>query len=150
MSLIYQKYQNKNEESKAFGKWYARAIMKGTVGIEELAEKMQDNCTVKRTDILAVLSELGPTMRDIIQDSKRVQIPYLGAFKLGISTSGADTPENFSVRKHVKNVHVIFMPLTKISATGTHEKELAKGVVLTEDNDYVSPTTEEEPDEQNP
>ena len=33
--LIYHKYQNKNEESKAYGKWYGRAVINETVGVEE-------------------------------------------------------------------------------------------------------------------
>jgi predicted histone-like DNA-binding protein len=150
MRLIYQKYQNKNEDSKAYGKWYARAVINENVGIDLLATKMQDNCTVKRADILAVLSELGPTMTDLLQDCKRVTIPYLGSFKLGISTTGADSPELFNVKKNVKNVHVIFQPVTHVSVTGVREKEMINGVRLVEDGEYDSPESENDPEMPNP
>ena len=144
MKLIYQKYQNKNMESKAYCKWYGRVVIKGTVGIEELATKMQDNCTVKRADILAVLSELGPTVRDLLQGSYRVNIPYLGNFKLGMSTLGADKPENFSVRTHVKNVHVLYQPETHVTVDGRRVNEMVKDCRLEEDTDYVNPNPKRE------
>ncbi len=142
MSLIYHKYQNKNEDSKAYGKWYARAVIKETVSIEEVALKMQDNCTVKRADILAVLSELGPTITEMLQSSKGVKIPYLGTFKLGISSEGADAPENFTVRKNIKGVHVLFRPESTYDANGKYSHNMTRGVRLMEDTEYTSPKDE--------
>lgn len=142
MSLIYHKYQNKNEDSKAYGKWYARAVVKETANIEEVALKMQDNCTVKRADILAVLSELGPTITDMLQGSKAVRIPYLGTFKLGISSEGADSPENFTVRKNIRNVHVLFRPEATVDANGKYSQNMTRGVRLMEDTEYTSPKDE--------
>jgi predicted histone-like DNA-binding protein len=142
MSLIYHKYQNKNEDSKAYGKWYARAVIKETVSIEEVALKMQDNCTVKRADILAVLSELGPTITEMLQSSKGVKIPYLGTFKLGISSEGADAPENFTVRKNIKGVHVLFRAESTYDANGKYSHNMTRGVRLMEDTEYTSPKDE--------
>ena len=41
---------------------------------------LQRNCTVKKADILAVLDELVETMRDQLQDSKRVKLDGFGSF----------------------------------------------------------------------
>ena len=142
--LIYHKYQNKNEESKAYGKWYGRAVINETVGVEDIAKRMQDSCTVKRSDVLAVLSELGTVMGDLMKESKAVKIPYLGTFKLGMSTLGADSPDKFSVRKHVKKVRVLFRPETHVDAQGNYTQELTHAVRLIEDKDYTSPKDEEE------
>lgn len=131
MKLFFKKYVNEVKNSKMFGKWYARVAITETVGIEEIAVKMQDNCTVKRADILAVLSELGPTVRDLLQDSKRVKLPYLGAFKLSISTTGADSAEEFTAN-NVKSVRVTFQPETRISSDKHRVKELTSGCRLME------------------
>lgn len=130
--LKYYKYQNKNKKMvNAYQKWYGRVVTGETVGIEEMAEKMQDNCTLKRADILAVLSELGPTMRDLLQDSKRVVLPYLGSFKLGISTVGAESENEFTV-KNIKAVRVLFQPTTRVTATGRRAKDLTDDCRLEE------------------
>lgn len=140
-TLFYRKYQNNNKKSKAYGKYYGRTVATQTVGIEDLANQMQDNCTVKRADILAVLSELGPTMKQYMQDSKRVRIPYLGCFKLGISTTGDSDPDKFSMRSNLKNVHVIFQPETRtLDATGHRVAALTEGCNLVELSDYQSAT----------
>lgn len=135
--LFYRKYKNNNPQNKGYGKTYARVVITETVGIETLASRMQDNCTVKRADILAVLSELGPSISDVVKDSKRVRIPYLGCFKLGIKTVGEEDPEKFNARKNVAGVHVIFQPETKATDKGRSVKRMVEGVVVTELPDPV-------------
>ena len=136
MKLNYVKYQNKSKNEKMNGKWYGRVAIRETVEIEEIANRMQDNCTVKRADILAVLSELGTTMRDLLQDSKRVVIPYLGAFKLSISTEGAQNAEEFTA-KNVTGVRVLFQPTTRQLADGRRVKDLTDGCRLVELREYM-------------
>lgn len=118
MSLFYRKYKNNNKKNRGYGKWYGRAVHVDTVGIEEIARVMQESCTVKHADVLAVLSELGPTMKALLQDSHRVQIPYLGCFKACISTSGEGDPEKFSILQNLKGTHIVFQPEVKTVTTG--------------------------------
>ena len=124
MTVFAKKYQNKNKKSRAYGKTYARAVMVGTVGIEELAEAMSESCTVTRSDIVAVLSALGPAMRRMLQKSLRVQLPYLGTFKLGLTTIGEEDAEDFDMQHNVKGVHVLFHPETKVNTRGQWENDL--------------------------
>ena len=141
--LFYRKYKNNNQHSKGYGKTYARAIITETVEIEAIANRIQDNCTVKRSDILAVLSELGPTVSDLVKDSKRVRIPYLGCFKLGIKTIGENDPDKFNARDNVDSVHVIFQPETKTVDQGRRVKTMVEGVVLAEEPSAKSAKDEE-------
>ena len=115
MAVSYRLYQN-NREGKFKGMWYARASHNGTVDINKPADIMQANCTVKRSDILAVISELVEVMTTELQNSKRVRIDGFGTFKLGINTKAADHAKDFSVSRNVTGVHVLFLPETKIGA----------------------------------
>ena len=46
MSVFYRKYQNKNKDSKVYGKWFARAVTIGkTVDLDELAKHMSEHNT---------------------------------------------------------------------------------------------------------
>ena len=46
MSVFYRKYQNKNRQSVAYGKWFARAVTIGkTINIDELAKHMSEHNT---------------------------------------------------------------------------------------------------------
>ena len=56
MSVVYRLTQDNRKESKTKGKWYARALHTGVIDIEGLANIMQANCTLKKSDILAVIA----------------------------------------------------------------------------------------------
>lgn len=132
MAVHYRLYQNNNIENKGYKKWYARAVALDTVTTDQIADTIEANCTVKRADILAVLSELVVTMKKELQNSKRVKLDRFGTFKLGINTSASESAEEFSAGQNVKNVHVLFMPEVTIGADGRRVKALVEGCKVTE------------------
>ena len=89
-----------------------------------LANIMQQNCTVKKSDILAVLAELAEVMQQQLQNSKRVKLDGLGTFKIGIRTKAADSPKDFNVQKNVVNTHILFRPETRINKNKSRMRAL--------------------------
>ena len=132
MAVFYKLYQDNRSTSNHRGEWYARAVHTGTVDIDDLAEEMQANCTVKRADIVAVLSELVETMQKHLQMSHRVKLNRLGTFKIGMSTKPAATVEDFTAGGNVKSVHVLFQPETKIEKDKTRVRALLTGCKVQE------------------
>lgn len=138
MAVLYKLYKNNNTRSGGFGQWYARAITSGTIDTDALAEIMQRNCTVKRSDILAVLAELVETTRDQLQNSVRVKLNGFGSFKIGLRTKGAAGPADFSASKNVVGMRVLFQPEAHVDAAhkrtqaflqGARAQETAKNAV---------------------
>ena len=127
MAVFYRLYQDNRSNSTHPGEWYARAVHTGTVDIDGLAEEMQANCTVKRADIVAVLSELVETMQRHLQMSHRVKLDRLGTFKIGMSTKPAASPEEFTAGQNVKSMHILFQPETKIEKDKTRVRALLTG-----------------------
>ena len=132
MSVFYRLHQDKSKNTVRSGKWYARAVATSVVDTRKLAEIMQRNCTVKKSDILAVLDELVETMRDQLQDSKRVKLDGFGSFKIGIRSCGAETPKQFSTSENVKGMRVIFMPERSTDSAGNHTKQFLQGAKVEE------------------
>ena len=132
MAVFYKLYQDNRKTAKNRGYWYARAVQTGTVGIDELADEMQANCTVKRADIVAVLSELVETMKRHLQMSHRVKLDRLGAFKIGMCTKGAPTVDEFTPANNVKSVHVLFQPETKVEKDKSRVRALLSGCKVKE------------------
>ena len=132
MSVFYRLHQDKSKNTVRSGKWYARAVATSVVDTRKLAEIMQRNCTVKKSDILAVLDELVETMRDQLQDSKRVKLDGFGSFKIGIRSCGAATPKDFSTSENVKGMRVIFMPERSTDSAGNHTKQFLQGAKVEE------------------
>ena len=102
--ILFEKYKNNNQHSAGFGKYYGRVKMIETVEIEKIAKYMQESCTVKVSDVVAVLNELGPTIARILQESKRVRIPSLGCFKVGAATKGVAEKDKWTCRDNVKKL----------------------------------------------
>ena len=64
MSQKFIKSQNKNSHSEAYGKYYATAVYDNNfVGTEELSDFIQRQASVKKSDIKAVLQELGEAFK---------------------------------------------------------------------------------------
>ena len=64
MSQKYIKSKNNNQYNSAYGKYFAEAVYDNHfIGTEELAEFIQRQASVKKSDIKAVLQELGEAMK---------------------------------------------------------------------------------------
>ena len=132
MSVFYRLSQVTSPKAKGYGKWYPRAVITQTVDTDMLATIMQRNCTLKKADILAVITELVETMADQLQNSKRVKLNGFGAFKIGITGEGADKAADFSVSKNIKGLHVLFQPEVKTDGNGQRQKTFITGCSVQE------------------
>lgn len=110
MAVMYKLYQDKRVTSSTKGKWYARAIHPQVIETDALAERIQRNCTVKRSDVVAVLAELVEVMQDELQQSRVVKLNGFGSFKIGLRTKPADKAADFNVTSNVVNYRVNFLP----------------------------------------
>lgn len=132
MAVFYRLYQNNREGSNQYKMWYGRAVMTNKVTTDELAATIEANCTVKRADILAVISELVVTMKKELQDSKRVCLDGFGSFKLSISTKPSGTVAEFSAKDNVKGVRILFQPELHIDSNGRRIKTFLDGCKVME------------------
>ena len=118
MSQKVQKYRNTNELSKMFGKYYVRAVYdEKFITTQELADFIQTQCTVKRSDCKAVLDELGAAMKHYFELGQKVKIDSIGIFKVGITSAPSDTEEGCTAAC-VKRSRVLFQPETASVSTG--------------------------------
>jgi len=132
MSVFYRLHQDQSTGTKKSGKWYARAVPMAVINTRQLAEIIQRNCTVKRSDVMAVLEELVEVMKDQMQDSKRVKLDGFGSFKIGIESKGAETAAKYSVAEHVTGLHVVFMPERTTDSSGNRSKQFLQGCKVEE------------------
>lgn len=124
--IRYRTVQNKNPQSTSYGKWYGRAVMTDTIDLDSLADRIQRNCSVKKSDVLAVLTEMKEVMQDELQASHRVKLDGFGSFKIGLITTCAASEEQFS-SDNVTGMRVLFQPELKISADGTRTRTFLTG-----------------------
>ena len=145
--IFYKLIQNKNEEMpKAFNKWYARPVVTETIDLDYIAERIQRNSTAKKSDAKAVLTEMVEVITDALQSSQRVKIDGFGAFKVGLSSRGADSVEDYSPSEHVKSMRIIFQPETQTDpSTRKRSKKMLVGATLSDINNLVAKKEEPQP-----
>ena len=132
MSVRYKLVQNNREGSRTQGKWYARAVPVGIIRSEQIAEDIEEKCSLTKSDVLGVITELVTQMRKHLLAGERVILDGFGGFKCGIATSPADSAKDFTPTKNVKSLHVLFQPELKRSADGTRTRTFLTGAQVAE------------------
>ena len=156
MSQKFKKIQNSNDESTAYGKWFATAVYdKNFVTTKQLADFIQKQASVKRSDIMAVLDELGDAMKHYFELGQKVKLVGIDIFKVGFSSIGTTETEDCGAAT-ITTRRVLFQPETerivvgqtvnkqgKITQKYVVAKALVKDVVFEETYD---PAYEPEPE----
>ena len=147
MPVFYRLHQDQSVGTKRSGKWYARMVPTSCINTRQLAEIIQRNCTVKKSDVMAVLEELVETMRDQMQDSKRVKLDGFGSFKIGIRCKGARSAKAFTVQDNIEDLRVVFTPERTKDSAGNRVKQFLQGATVVElpENKVVKEDEEPEP-----
>ena len=104
---VVPKINPRDRESEA--KFYGNVKSSGDINIREMAERIQGSCTVTKADVYAVLVALEDVISESIQKGEIVRLMDIGTFRVGISTKGALTEEEFN-EALIKKAHIIFRP----------------------------------------
>ena len=127
MSQKFIKSQNKNSHSKAFGKYYAKAVYDNHfIGTEELSDYIQNQASVKKSDIEAVLQELGEAFKHFFEMGQKIKLDGIGIFKVGFSSIGVAKIEDWGAQT-ITTRRVLFQPETSRVIVG--QKKLLNGSV---------------------
>ena len=112
MAQKFKKLQTTNDDSTAFGKWFATAVYdQHFITTEELAEFIQTQASVKKSDIKAVLDELGAALKHFFELGQKVKLDGFGIFKVGFSSIGVNDKEDCGAQ-NITTRRVLFQPET--------------------------------------
>ena len=99
---------NPREKDEA-PKYYAHVQASGDVNLREMSERIQQSCTVHKSDVFAVLVALEDVMTDALKSGEIVRLGDLGTLQIGISSKGAVTEEDYS-ESLIKQARINFRP----------------------------------------
>ena len=110
MAVLYRVYKDNRENSLTSGQYFARAIHTDTVALKQMALEIEENVSVKYSDVSAVLIELVNVMNRHLNASRRVKLDGFGSFKIGLKTKGALREEDFTATKNIVGSKLLFQP----------------------------------------
>ena len=111
--ILYEVKQNQNSFSAAFGKWYAQIKNLETLNTRKLANHIADHGSIYTPDVVyGVLEKFRSCLLEMLLNSKKVKIEGLGTFYCTLENQkkGAPKKEDFNVNKHLKALHIRFLP----------------------------------------
>ena len=124
MAQKFIKSQNKNSKSIAFGKYFATAVYdEKFITTEQIADFIQQQCSIKKSDIKAALDELGGAMKHFFELGQKIRLDGIGIFKVGFSSIGVTKLEDCSAAT-ITERRILFQPETERVVVGqTTNKE---------------------------
>lgn len=143
--ITYKLKQYKNSNSSYNNFFYPRAVVTGEIDLNGIAEKVQQNSSLKKSDVLACLTELSEVMREALLDGKRVRINGLGIFKTSIQTKKmVEDIKDFNVSECIGGYKINFLPEYSLDANGRHQSKLISGVSAKAYGEYAEGVNDRE------
>jgi predicted histone-like DNA-binding protein len=106
-------YQNQNEHSSAYGKWYGRVKYLESLNTRKLATHISEHGSIYTPDVVyGVLEKFRSCLLEMLLNSKKVKIEGLGTFytTLECKKGGALTKDKFNINSNIDGLHIRFLP----------------------------------------
>ena len=96
-------------DKEAAPKFYGHVQASGDISLREMSERIQQTCTVHKSDVFAVLVALEDVITDALKGGEIVRLGDLGTLQIGISSKGAVSEDDYT-EELIKKVRINFRP----------------------------------------
>ena len=135
--ILYELKQNQNVSSKSYGKWFAYVKGLETMNTRKLAQHISEHGSIYTPDVVyGVLEKFRSCLIEMLLNSKKVKIEGLGTFYCTLENTkgGALKKEDFNVQKHLKALHIRFLPEQTTEENISSREFLKKAEFILVDN----------------
>ena len=111
--ILYEVKKNQNSKSTSYGRWFAQIKTLETLNTRKLAQHISEHGSIYTPDVVyGVLEKFRSCLLEMLLESKKVKIEGLGTFYCTVENQkgGALKKEDFNVNKHLKALHIRFLP----------------------------------------
>ena len=111
--IIYDVYQNKNENNVSYGKYFGRIVHTETLNTRQLARHIADHGSVYTQDVVeGVLTKAEACIVEMLLESKKIKLEGLGTFYLMAENKkgGAVSIDKFNPKTTFSGLHIRFLP----------------------------------------
>ena len=111
IELQYDLKQNNMEGSRAFEKWYPRAVRTTTLNLRGLAEHIQSHGSLYTRDVVeGVMAKFRDCILELVSQGVAVKLDGLGTFYTTLEAKGADSPISYDINSKLEGIHIRFIP----------------------------------------
>lgn len=84
MSLFYEFYRNPQPDKKKKRTYHPRVVPVGRINTERLTREIQQECSLTRSDVKAVLTALADKMVQYLSEGNRIYLEDIGYFNVNL------------------------------------------------------------------
>ena len=142
MAIEYDFYRNPNSEGTNKKRYHARVVSNNRISTDDLAEEIQNECSLTIADIKAVLIALGDKLAKHLGEGDKVHIEGIGHFQVNLRCK-----EEVRTTRAIRSENIEFKSVS-YRADNDLKKHLRKQKIQRSPNKVHSlPMTEEEIDQ---
>ncbi len=108
MAIIVDVRQDKRKSGNKL--WYGHAWHPQILDTRALAKRVEQNVSVKESDVFAVLIELANVLTYEMQNGTKCSLDRFGYFYPQLRSTGAVTKEDYSITSNIKDTVIKFTP----------------------------------------
>ena len=111
--ILYEVKKDTNTASRTYGMWFGYVKSLETLNTRKLANHISEHGSIYTPDVVyGVLEKFRSCLVEMLLESKKVKIEGLGTFYCTLENqkNGALKKEEFNVNKHLKALHIRFLP----------------------------------------
>ncbi len=126
--IFYLLKKNMNRTNKAYGKYFARTKTIEVMNTRKMAQHISEHGSVYTPDVVfGVLEKFRSCLIEMLLSSRRVKIDGLGIFFTTLENmpGGTFKKEDFNPQKHLKGLHIRFLP-DQVAETNISSREFLK------------------------
>ena len=111
MPVFIQTYQD-NRKTIGTHKYYGKVIDMGeTLDLEAMATHIANHGSIWSIDIVRpVLMKMKDCMLEMLMDSKQVKLNGIGTFRINLTSTGAESEEEFTCAENIKGLRIRMLP----------------------------------------
>ncbi len=102
--------QNNNSYSSVYGQWFFRVFHNQPFDVVELAKHISNDSKVERAKVVSITQAVLKQIAELLCNGHPIRIPHLGMLKLGVSSKGADSIQEYNARTDIKDLHIVMVP----------------------------------------
>lgn len=146
MPIVVKLKEQRADGHKCKGQYFAKRVNTGTLEIDDLAQIIQDNVSVKKSDVKAVLEELVYVMKVQLQNGHTCKLNGLGSFYISTRSEHAPLAELKSGEKRLSDIIVGYKTnFREYVRNGIYP--FRTGCSVREHDSYVSPRGDDAEDD---
>lgn len=108
MAVKIRLVRNNIAGSPVNGKYLAKTVSQGEVGLFELAQELRRE-GLSRGTVEGVIIDLERAIQRNLRDGKTVVLPRLGRFSLRVESDCVEEPTEFDIARHIRRVVCRFL-----------------------------------------